>query len=92
MVAHVLLEINSFERVRIDSDPGACRVGQGLLLRPYQGLWGFPTRKTFFALTFGAKIALCAAFVLIRADEYHQTLTGVLRKISAAGLCQTFEG
>eukprot|EP00439_Symbiodinium_sp_Y106_P033864 s277_g4.t1 len=38
--------------------------------------------KTFFALTFGAKIALCAAFVLIRADEYHQTLTGVLRKIS----------
>jgi len=41
-------------------------------------------RKTFFALTFGAKIALCAAFVLIRADEYHQTLTGVLRKISVS--------
>ncbi|CAE7668293.1 PGC [Symbiodinium microadriaticum] len=41
-------------------------------------------RKTFFALTFGSKIALCAAFVLIRADEYHQTLTGVLRKISVS--------
>ena len=32
-------------------------------------------RKGFFVLTFGSKIAYCAAFVFIRADEYHKTLT-----------------
>ena len=30
--------------------------------------------------TFGSKLAYSAAFVFIRADEYHKTLTDVLRK------------
>ncbi|CAJ1404835.1 unnamed protein product [Effrenium voratum] len=43
-------------------------------------------RKGFFVLTFGAKIAYCAAFVFIRADEYHKTLTDVLRKVSVSNV------
>jgi len=43
-------------------------------------------RKSFFALTFGAKIAYSAAFVFIRADEYHKTLTDVLRKVSVSNV------
>ena len=40
----------------------------------------------FFALTFGSKIAICAIFVFIRADEYHKTLTDVLRKVSVSNV------
>ncbi|CAK8995015.1 unnamed protein product [Durusdinium trenchii] len=43
-------------------------------------------RKGFFVLTFGSKIAYCAAFVFIRADEYHKTLTDVLRKVSVSNV------
>jgi len=43
-------------------------------------------RKSFFALTFGAKLAYSAAFVFIRADEYHKTLTDVLRKVSVSNV------
>ncbi|CAE7253419.1 unnamed protein product [Symbiodinium pilosum] len=43
-------------------------------------------RKSFFALTFGSKIAYSAAFVFIRADEYHKTLTDVLRKVSVSNV------
>jgi len=43
-------------------------------------------RKSFFALTFGSKIAICAIFVFIRADEYHKTLTDVLRKVSVSNV------
>lgn len=42
--------------------------------------------KGFFVLTFGSKIAYCAAFVFIRADEYHKTLTDVLRKVSVSNV------
>mmetsp|Transcript_43374 Transcript_43374/g.101230 ORF Transcript_43374/g.101230 Transcript_43374/m.101230 type:complete len:767 (-) Transcript_43374:126-2426(-) len=43
-------------------------------------------RKSFFALTFGSKLAYSAAFVFIRADEYHKTLTDVLRKVSVSNV------
>ena len=43
-------------------------------------------RKGFFVLTFGSKIAYCAAFVFIRADEYHKTLIDVLRKVSVSNV------
>ena len=43
-------------------------------------------RKGFFVLIFGSKIAYCAAFVFIRADEYHKTLTDVLRKVSVSNV------
>lgn len=43
-------------------------------------------RKGFFVLTFGSKIAYCAAFVFIRADEYHKTLTDTLRKVSVSNV------
>lgn len=37
-------------------------------------------------MTFGQKIAICAIFVFIRADEYHKTLTDVLRKVSVSNV------
>ena len=47
--------------------------------------------RGFFLMTFGQKIAICAIFVFIRADEYHKTLTDVLRKVSVSnvGLLET---
>ncbi|CAE7345830.1 unnamed protein product [Symbiodinium sp. CCMP2456] len=36
--------------------------------------------------TFGSKLAYSAAFVFIRADEYHKTLTDVLRKVSVSNV------
>eukprot|EP00930_Biecheleria_cincta_P026368 TRINITY_DN18598_c0_g1_i1.p1 TRINITY_DN18598_c0_g1~~TRINITY_DN18598_c0_g1_i1.p1 ORF type:complete len:781 (-),score=112.30 TRINITY_DN18598_c0_g1_i1:159-2501(-) len=43
-------------------------------------------RKSFLVLTMGSKIAYCVAFVIIRAHEYHHTLTGVLRKVGVSNL------
>lgn len=43
-------------------------------------------RRSFFLMTFGQKIAICAIFVFIRADEYHKTLTDVLRKVSVSNV------
>jgi len=43
-------------------------------------------RKSFLILTMGSKIAYCVCFVIIRADEYHQTLTGVLRKVGVSNI------
>lgn len=43
-------------------------------------------RKSFLVLTIGSKIAYCVAFVIIRADEYHQILTGVLRKVGVSNI------
>ena len=40
----------------------------------------------YYLVTFGAKIAYCATFVFIRADEYHKTLTDVLRKVSVSNV------
>ena len=40
----------------------------------------------YFIVTFGAKIAYCATFVFIRADEYHKTLTDVLQKVSVSNV------
>ena len=40
----------------------------------------------YYLTTFGAKIAYCATFVFIRADEYHKTLTDVLRKVSVSNV------
>mmetsp|Transcript_48549 Transcript_48549/g.113323 ORF Transcript_48549/g.113323 Transcript_48549/m.113323 type:complete len:726 (-) Transcript_48549:215-2392(-) len=40
----------------------------------------------YFVVTFGAKIAYCATFVFIRADEYHKTLTDVLKKVSVSNV------
>lgn len=40
----------------------------------------------YFITTFGTKIAYCATFVFVRADEYHKTLTDVLRKVSVSNV------
>lgn len=40
----------------------------------------------YFITTFGTKIAYCATFVFIRADEYHKTLTDVLHKVSVSNV------
>ena len=37
-------------------------------------------------MTFGSKVLLCAVFVFIRVEEYHKTLSDVLRKVSVSNL------
>jgi len=43
-------------------------------------------RSCFLALTMGSKIMYSLCFVIIRSDEYHKTLTDILKKVSTSNV------
>lgn len=63
-----------------------CRATHGNFLIVFISAVFISVLRGFFLMTFGQKIAICAIFVFIRADEYHKTLTDVLRKVSVSNV------